>query len=361
MERSSKRGKIPQSDWPLIMARYEAGETLASIARTYDCSPPAISYVVSRSRNRHSDSPPPMSPNIAEAQLVKSAATEGANGSARALEPAVAPASTQTEAAALTKGPSHPRAPQPQPVMQGASRDLNAPHPANGSLPHSGNGDAPSAASERHAAMPGGGPLRATAPVLAHGAPGPAAPAGAVNGDQRRTLHLSLGQSATGNGIVHPTESQAAERSEPGGIGQQPQPAAPPDRLAPPANAGSAHDGGAGARNAAATGFSEMRSAGYQAVPRQGEAEPEQRRATGTFIDQQLRARVDGDIAAFLAAFDAALLQDTQESRSALREATDRLLRAGARTRIELERLEARIPLPPRDNGGRGEPAWRHR
>ena len=50
MERSSKRGKIPQSDWPSIMARYEAGETLSSIARTYDCSPPAISFVVSRSR-----------------------------------------------------------------------------------------------------------------------------------------------------------------------------------------------------------------------------------------------------------------------------------------------------------------------
>src|SRR5437867_11597734 len=52
MERSSKRGKIPQQDWPSIMARYEAGETLASIARTYDCSPPAISYILSRSRAR---------------------------------------------------------------------------------------------------------------------------------------------------------------------------------------------------------------------------------------------------------------------------------------------------------------------
>src|SRR5438477_119538 len=61
MERSSKRGKIPQSDWPLIMARYEAGETLSSIARTYDCSPPAISYVVSRSRARQpsGETPPP--------------------------------------------------------------------------------------------------------------------------------------------------------------------------------------------------------------------------------------------------------------------------------------------------------------
>jgi len=52
MEKSNKRGKIPQADWPLIMARYEAGETLASIARTYDCSPPAISYIVSRNRDK---------------------------------------------------------------------------------------------------------------------------------------------------------------------------------------------------------------------------------------------------------------------------------------------------------------------
>src|SRR4051812_48989301 len=52
MERSSKRGKIPQQDWPSIIKRYEAGETLASIARTYDCSAPAISYIVSRSRAR---------------------------------------------------------------------------------------------------------------------------------------------------------------------------------------------------------------------------------------------------------------------------------------------------------------------
>src|ERR1700721_2051894 len=72
MEKSSKRGKIPQSDWPMIMARYEAGETLASIARTYDCSPPAISYVVSRSRGQRPAAPP----NGSEAQLVKAMASE---------------------------------------------------------------------------------------------------------------------------------------------------------------------------------------------------------------------------------------------------------------------------------------------
>src|ERR1700752_4269415 len=73
MEKSNKRGKIPQSDWPLIMARYDAGETLASIARTYDCSPPAISYVVSRTRARRSvpeNSPRPARGGT-EPQLVK--------------------------------------------------------------------------------------------------------------------------------------------------------------------------------------------------------------------------------------------------------------------------------------------------
>src|ERR1700739_3193095 len=78
MDRSSKRGKIPQQDWPAIMARYESGETLASIARTYDCSPPAISYIVSRSRAR-SATPPPVAPSAlisAETQLVKGYAAQ---------------------------------------------------------------------------------------------------------------------------------------------------------------------------------------------------------------------------------------------------------------------------------------------
>lgn len=81
----------------------------------------------------------------------------------------------------------------------------------------------------------------------------------------------------------------------------------------------------------------------------------------GTFIDLALRHRVESDIAAFLEAFDAALSRDTSETRAELREATDRLLRAGARTRIELERLEARAPLPARDGSGQPESSWRQR
>jgi hypothetical protein len=109
-------------------------------------------------------------------------------------------------------------------------------------------------------------------------------------------------------------------------------------------------------------GFSEARAPAYHGPVQRTEADVANRKeGAGSYIDQELRARVDGDIAAFLAAFDAALAEDTQASRSALREATDRLLRAGARTRIELERLEARMPLPPRDNIGRGGAAWRQR
>jgi hypothetical protein len=104
-----------------------------------------------------------------------------------------------------------------------------------------------------------------------------------------------------------------------------------------------------------------MRVNGGQQGPfGRGEAQTEHRKEGGAFIDAELRARVDSDIAAFLSAFDMALVEDTPESRASLREATDRLLRAGARTRIELERLEARMPLPPRDTG-RQEPAWRQR
>src|SRR5882672_3001353 len=101
MEKSGKRGKIPQSDWPLIMVRYEAGETLASIARTYDCSPPAISYVVSRSRARPPGTETPARvPSTAEAQLIKVPSVEPVarvNGQPGA-EPA-SPAQSRPEAA----------------------------------------------------------------------------------------------------------------------------------------------------------------------------------------------------------------------------------------------------------------------
>jgi hypothetical protein len=173
-------------------------------------------------------------------------------------------------------------------------------------------------------------------------------PTAQANGD-RRTLHLSLTSPSHGNEPAQVSEAQPAERHDAGDYAPRPQHQAAADSP-PPAAA------------VPERGLAELRPIAYQGPVRGGEADAARRpNAAGTFIDKELRARVDGDIAAFLTAFDAALLEDTQQSRSALREATDRLLRAGARTRIELERLEARTPLSPRAGGDRNEAAWRQR
>ena len=42
------RGKIPRAEWPKIAARFQNGETFTEIARSYDCTAPAIRYIVGR-------------------------------------------------------------------------------------------------------------------------------------------------------------------------------------------------------------------------------------------------------------------------------------------------------------------------
>jgi hypothetical protein len=152
-------------------------------------------------------------------------------------------------------------------------------------------------------------------------------------------LHLSLGSPPQRNGDGEPADPHhQPERpvlAQPAPVEPAPAPVTAPN----------------GQGGAALTGLSGIRPPAYPEHNRRNDAENGARKTASAFIDHELRARVDGDIAVFLAAFDAALGHDTQENRSALREATDRLLRAGARTRIELERLEARRPLPPRDPG----------
>ena len=330
MEKSSKRGKIPQSDWPLIMARYDSGETLASIARTYDCSPPAISYVVSRSRARQPDAEtPPPTPSATVPQLIKAAASEPTVGS-----------NAQAPAVSASPADGHP----------GDHREEIWPREANGFARDSDpSGSAPRVA------------LPAQQPQASHAVPGPA------NGDHRRTLHLSLGNASQGNGVAAPAEHPPAERHNVASDGQHhpSQDQTTGERFSPPAHPELQDNRAAPARGrdgTDGTGFPEARSAAYPIPVQRPDGDvPHRKDGSGSYIDKDLRARVDGDIAAFLAAFDAALVEDTQESRSALRETTDRLLRAGARTRIELERLEARTPLPPRDNIGRGDAAWRQR
>jgi hypothetical protein len=59
-------------------------------------------------------------------------------------------------------------------------------------------------------------------------------------------------------------------------------------------------------------------------------------------LGTELRRRVSGDVASFLVALDQVVLEGSRESVSNLQEATDRLMRSAARTRLELERLLGR-------------------
>ena len=46
------RGKIPHNEWPKIAERFQHGETLTEIARSYHCTAPAIRYIVNRVSTR---------------------------------------------------------------------------------------------------------------------------------------------------------------------------------------------------------------------------------------------------------------------------------------------------------------------
>jgi hypothetical protein len=331
MERSSKRGKVPQQDWPSIIKRYEAGETLASIARTYDCSPPAISYILSRSRARDAtvDGTEQSAIESSEPRLLKghpddTPVSEFINGTREIIG----------EAAALppTAKASDPiDGSIPEPVSAGPSSGLNG----TAGVSELGADIAVTETAARPAQRDIEEPAQAgpSGNGTAGSQPQPVEP--------RRTLHLALSHNNaqlmdTPHLDGHVIDTPDASMVRPVGDEQQGLTQHPVRHHPAPSSA--ANNGGA------------VRSTAES-----------HKRDGGAFIDRALRDRVDGDISAFLAAFDAALAEDTIESRANLRDATDRLLRAGARTRIELERLEARLPLSARITSGYSSTSWRPR
>jgi hypothetical protein len=328
MERSSKRGKIPQQDWPSIIKRYEAGETLASIARTYDCSPPAISYILSRSRARDAtvDGTEQSAIESSEPRLLKgnsndTPVSEFINGTPEIGEAALHP---------TAKIPGPMDGSIPEPVSAGPGSGLNA------------AGVSEMGADIAVTETPGR-PAQRDIEEPAQAAPSGNGTAGSQPqpGEPRRTLHLSLSHNnaqtmETPHHDMHVSDMTDASAVQ--SVGDQQQGSTQHPIRHHPAPTAAANNGGAGRSTAES-----------------------HKRDGGAFIDRALRERVDGDISAFLAAFDAALAEDTIESRADLRDATDRLLRAGARTRIELERLEARVPLQARDTSGYSSANWRPR
>jgi hypothetical protein len=329
MERSSKRGKIPQQDWPSIIQRYEAGETLSSIARTYDCSPPAISYILSRSRTREIavENNEPNGTEAPESALVKAPATVLSGAKATQPGPEIEEAAVPAPAVPADK-PTDASVPEPVSVRPGPSLDEATGAPAPDPDPEStmsGTRDDPV-----------GGHAETFDAVEHRNSVG----VELQLGEPRRTLHLSLSH----NSDTRPETSHRDRRDADMAGGSAAQQA-----------------GGQPARTQHLAGQNSAPYASNNGGAARSVMGPEKTREGSAFIDRALRERVNGDISAFLAAFDAALADDTIESRSGLREATDRLLRAGARTRIELERLEARVPLPARAPSEYQTPNWRPR
>jgi hypothetical protein len=53
MPGSREKGKIARSEWSKIVARYEAGDTIAQLGRDYGCTGPAIRYIIKRTGAFH--------------------------------------------------------------------------------------------------------------------------------------------------------------------------------------------------------------------------------------------------------------------------------------------------------------------
>jgi len=95
MEKRREKGKIPHTEWPDIRARFAAGESLASIARNYGCTGPAIRYIVNRPAQADGvtdagpPAPTPASPAADRPETAKRADT---GDGARAAKPETPPA-----------------------------------------------------------------------------------------------------------------------------------------------------------------------------------------------------------------------------------------------------------------------------
>src|ERR1700757_728590 len=178
MERSSKKGKKPHHDWPSIIKRYEAGETLASIARTYDCSPPAISYIVSRNRAREStaDHTAPGGAESSAPQLVKEGPDERGIAEGSGGGPEIDETRTENMAAEISIPVNGLQTDRQQTEFDNTAQE-----------PHL----------QKETLMPevNGAPERGQLDIFSdRNSPSGRAPGESGHGAPRRTLHLSLSQ-----------------------------------------------------------------------------------------------------------------------------------------------------------------------
>src|SRR3954462_3837504 len=84
-EAPKRRGRIPQSAWPHILERHRAGATLSAIAREFDCTPSAISYIVRKAEA--SGIEPASAPEAEPAESSETVTESAAESAAESTEP----------------------------------------------------------------------------------------------------------------------------------------------------------------------------------------------------------------------------------------------------------------------------------
>ncbi|QCG94163.1 hypothetical protein E6C67_09510 [Azospirillum sp. TSA2s] len=221
-ESPKKRGRIPQSAWPQILERYRSGVTLSAIAREFECTPSAISYIIKKAEAAsgqgdaaHGDAGAEgmgaegMQDEAQAAADTSSAAPETVGEAAAPVTPAVpetpapaAPAAAEAgtpaeprRAAGRTGRTTLTRAPRTEPATEQASAETPAAAPAptetlrlNRPEPAAAPAPAPVAAP-----APAQSPVQAPAAPETPRAPGqPTPPVDAVEGRLRDTAKACI-------------------------------------------------------------------------------------------------------------------------------------------------------------------------
>jgi len=91
MAKRREKGKIPHAEWSAIRTRHAAGESLASIARDYDCTGPAIRYIINRSPDGE-QAAPAAAPRVESGPSSPASPSPSSSPPARPVPQAPAPA-----------------------------------------------------------------------------------------------------------------------------------------------------------------------------------------------------------------------------------------------------------------------------
>ncbi len=201
-EAPKKRGRIPQSAWPQILERYRSGATLSAIAREFECTPSAISYIIRKAEAAGGTEKDDAGPAPAEATVAESPAAEAPVPAPAAPAPVAQAPVAQAPAAQTAEAAPAPARPAQRPERRPAEPrgEVARPESARHEQPR-----AAAPAEERRPAQPAAQPQQtetlrlnrpepqpapqpAPAPVQPTASPPPAAaPQAAAGADAGRT------------------------------------------------------------------------------------------------------------------------------------------------------------------------------